>query len=532
MVNRINARIIPHKSLPDNFRNRAAQRRPHILIFPRSVIALFFLTICAVAAMAQTGADASSIGAIQTALQARDNEQALTLIHTQLQAWPKDVRLWALQGIALTQLGRNREALAAYNKALAIAPDYLAALEGAAELEYKAGSARAVPLLHRILKVRPDEPTTHAMLAALAYKKHDCAAAVEHFQKSAPVLSSQPTALEEYGACLMDLQKPDQAVPVFEQILALLPNDAHARYNLAVAQFTAQHSPDAITTLEPLLDASEPDPDVLDLASAAYEEIGDTPRAVNLLRQAIVANPHKVKYYVDFAALSYKHESFQVGVEMIDAGLAQLPKAAPLYIARGILFIQMGQFEKGQSDFEAANRLDPGQASAAVAEGLAQMQSSNLDQALKTVETELKAHPNDAFLHYLKAEIISQGGPAVGSAEFNDAVKAASRAVQLQPDFPLARNVLGNLYLQSGQNEKAIEQCRVVLRENPSDQIAVYHLLLALRKINDPMGEVPALVKRLAELRTQSQQQEASANRYKLYIQGEQAPDAAEPPKQ
>jgi tetratricopeptide (TPR) repeat protein len=532
MVNRINARIIPHKSLPDNFRNRAAQRRPHILIFLRSVIALFLLTICAVAAMAQTGADASSIGAIQTALQARDNEQALTLIHTQLQVWPKDVRLWALQGIALTQLGRNREALAAYNKALAIAPDYLAALEGAAELEYKAGSARAVPLLNRILKVRPDEPTTHAMLAALAYKKHDCAAAVEHFQKSAPVLSSQPTALEEYGACLMDLQKPDQAVPVFEQILALLPNDAHARYNLAVAQFTAQHSPDAITTLEPLLDASEPDPDVLDLASAAYEEIGETPRAVNLLRQAIVANPHKVKYYVDFAALSYKHESFQVGVEMIDAGLAQLPKAAPLYIARGILFIQMGQFEKGQSDFEAANRLDPGQASAAVAEGLAQMQSSNLDQALKTVETELKAHPNDAFLHYLKAEIISQGGPAVGSVEFNDAVKAASRAVRLQPDFPLARNVLGNLYLQSGQNEKAIEQCRVVLRENPSDQIAVYHLLLALRKINDPMGEVPALVKRLAELRTQLQQQEASANRYKLYIQGEQAPDAAEPPKQ
>jgi tetratricopeptide (TPR) repeat protein len=236
-----------------------------------------------------------------------------------------------------------------------------------------------------------------------------------------------------------------------------------------------------------------------------------------------------VKYYVDFAALSYKHESFQVGVEMIDAGLTQLPKAAPLYIARGILYIQMGQFEKGQSDFQAANRLDPGQASAAVAEGLAQLQASNLDQALKTVETELKAHPSDAFLHYLQAEIISQSGPAVGSPEFNEAVKAASRAVAIQPDFPLARNVLGNLYLQSGQNEKAIEQCRLVLRANPSDQIAVYHLLLALRKINDPKGEVPALVKRLAQLRTQSQQQEAVTNRYKLYIQGDQAAEAAAP---
>jgi tetratricopeptide (TPR) repeat protein len=532
MVNGINARNVPHKPLPNDFYHHGAQRRPHVVIFLHSAVALFLLAIYAVTATAQTGADASSISAIQAALQARENEQALTLVHTQLQAWPKDVRLWALEGIAFTQLGRDREALVAYNKALAISPDYLAALEGAAELEYKAGSSRAVPLLNRILKVRPDEPTTHAMLAALAYKKHDCAEAVEHFQKSAPVLSSQPTALEEYGACLTDLQKPDDAIPVFQQILALQPSDPRARYNLAVAQFTAQHSPDAIATLQPLLDASAPDPDVLDLASAAYEETGDTPRAVNLLREAIVASPHKVKYYVDFAALSYKHESFQVGVEMIDAGLTQLPKAAPLYIARGILFIQMGQFEKGQSDFEAANRLDPSQASAAVAEGLAQMQSSNLDQALKTVEAELKTHPNDAFLHYLRAEIISQGGPAAGSPEFNDAVKAAARAVQLQPDFPLAHNVLGSLYLQSGQNEKAIEQCRAVLRENPNDQIAVYHLLQALRKINDPKGEVPGLVKRLAELRTQSQQQEASTNRYKLYIQGEQPPEAAEPPKQ
>jgi tetratricopeptide (TPR) repeat protein len=532
MVNRINARNIPDKPQPDNLGRRAAHHKPRILILLWSAVALCLLAIYAVAATAQTGTDTNSISAIQSALHAGDNEQALTLVHTQLQAWPKDVRLWTLEGIALSHLGREREALVAYNTALAISPDYLAALEGAAELEYKAGSNRAVPLLNRILKLRPDEPTSHAMLAALAYKKHDCAAAVEHFRKSGPVLSSQPAALEEYGACLMDLQKPDEALPVFEQILARQANDPHARYNLAVVQFTAQRSPDAITTLQPLLDATEPDPDALDLASAAYEETGDTPRAVNLLRQAIVASPRKVKYYVDFAALSYKHESFQVGVEMIDAGLTQLPKAAPLYIARGILFIQMGQLEKGQADFEAANRLDPGQASAAVAEGLAQLQASNLDQALKTVETELKAHPNDAFLHYLKAEIISQGGPAVGSPEFNDAVKAASRAVQLQPDFPLARNLLGNLYLQSGQNEKAIEQCRLVLRENPSDQIAVYHLLLALRKINDPKGEVPGLVKRLAELRLQSQRQEASANRYKLYIQSEQAPDAAESPKQ
>jgi tetratricopeptide (TPR) repeat protein len=471
-----------------------------------------------VATPAQNPADSESIGAIQSAIRGGDNDRAVTLAQEQLQKWPNDVRLWALKGVAYSHMGRNREALAAYNKALTISPDYLAALEGAAQIEYAAGSDRAIPLLNRILKVRPDEPTTHAMLAALAYKKHDCPLAVKHFQQSGPVLSSQPSALEEFGSCLMEIQKPDKALPIFQQLHDAQPDDPHARYNLAVVQLAAAHAKDAITTLQPLVDAEQPDPDALDLASAAYEETGDTPRAVSLLRQAIVANPKNAKYYVDFAALSYKHESFQVGVEMVDAGLEQLPKVASLYVARGILFIQMGQFEKGQADFETANRLDPKQASAAVAEGLAQFQNSDLDQALKTVESQLKLHPNDAFLHYLKAEIIVQGGPAVDSAPFNEALDAAARAVQLQPNFPLARNVLGNLYFESGQNERAIEQCRIILRDNPDDQIATYHLLLALRKTKDTNGEIPGLVKRLAELRAQTQANENSANKFKLYI--------------
>jgi tetratricopeptide (TPR) repeat protein len=475
---------------------------------------------------AQRSPSTSDSSAIEAALRAREFDQALQLARGQLQHSPKDARLWTLEGIAFAGLGDDQNALAAYNKALEISPTFLAALEGAAELEYKAGSDRAIPLLNRILKLRPDEATSHAMLGALAVRKRDCPSALKHFRQSKQVLSSQPIALQEYGACLMEQLRPEEALPVFQQILTLQPGDPHARYNLAVVQFTAQHSKDAVETLRPLLERNDADPDTLDLASAAYEETGDTPRAVGLLRQAILANPKKVKYYIDFAALSFKHESYQVGVDVINAGVTQLPKAAPLYIARGILYIQLGQFENGQADFEAANRLDPSQASASVAEGLAQLQQANLDQALATVRTQLKDHPSDPFLHYLKAEIITQQGAAAGTPEFREAIDAASQAVKLKPDFVLARDVLGNLYLKSDQTAKAIEQCRLALRDNPSDQVATYHLLQALRKDKDPQGEIPGLVKRLAELREESQKQEPAGIKYRLYEPGSSEPSA------
>jgi tetratricopeptide (TPR) repeat protein len=481
------------------------------------LIPLFCLVLVS-SVFGQMVANSDATSSIEATLRAGNFNQALLLAESQLQRSPKNATLWTLKGIALSRLNRDKEALTAYNTALNISPDYLAALEGAAELEYKGGSSRAVPLLNRIVKLRPDEPTSHAMLGVTAYKQHDCASAVRHFKASQQLIGSQPVALAQYGSCLIDLQLPGDAVAVFQAIQNLQPQDPHARYNLAVAQYNAHQPKDAIATLEPLLQAQPPDPDVIDLASSAYEETGDTPTAVTLLRQAIVLDPGKQRYYIDFATISFNHQSFQVGVDMVSAGLKRNPKAAPLYVARGILYIQLGQFEKGEVDFTTATQLDPGQTSGAVAEGLALVQQSNLDQALGTVRAQLKSHPKDAFLQYMQAQILFQQGADPETPQFKEAVAAAVLSTQLDPSLVLARDLLGNLYLKSGQLDKSIEQSRRALQQSPSDQEALYHLIQALRHNGkDTKGELPALVKRLAVLRQASRSQEISGARYRLY---------------
>ena len=68
---------------------------------------------------------------------------------------------YAARAIA-ARVGNDPGALAAYHQALRFAPDYLAALEGAAGIEYKSGSEHAVPLLDHLLKLQPDNSTAHA----------------------------------------------------------------------------------------------------------------------------------------------------------------------------------------------------------------------------------------------------------------------------------------------------------------------------------------------------------------------------------
>lgn len=479
--------------------------------------AVFGLTLVVVGgAMGQTSAD--PVSQIASEIRGRHFDRAVELAEAALADRPKDVRILTMEAIALAGLGKDQKALAAYHKALEISPNYVAALAGAAELEYKSGSEAAVPLLDRLLKLQPENGTAHGMRAAMAWKAKDCATAVVHFGLAGDAISSKTEALQEYGACLVRLGRPGDAAPVFRRLVALDPNDRRARYRLAAAQLMAKSFADAIETLQPDLEGQAPDPEALDLAASAWEELGDTPRAVAALRQAIVLAPDNPKFYVDFASLSLIHKSFQVGVDMVDAGLKRLPEAAPLYIARGVLNVQLARYDEADSDFASAERLDPREAYGGVARGLAQVQQNDFEKALVTVREKLKARRNDEYLYYLLAEILSSQGAQPGSAEFKEAVAAASRAVALKPDFALARDVLSRLYLAAGDIDHAIEQCRLALRDNPLDATALYRLIRALQKSDRPgaADEAKSLLQRFNQVREELSKQEAAESRYKL----------------
>jgi tetratricopeptide (TPR) repeat protein len=218
---------------------------------------------------------------------------------------------------------------------------------------------------------------------------------------------------------------------------------------------------------------------------------------------------------MDFANLSSAHESFQVGIDVVSDGIGQLPKAAPLYLARGVLYVQLAQYDKAEADFETAHELDPHQSLSSAAQGLLAEQENNLDGALATVQTRLAQKPNDAVMLYLRADFLSEKGVEPGTPEFQLAMRSARQAVALRPNLSGARTVLAKLDLQAGRYQEAVEQCRKALAQDPKDQTALYHLIQALRKSGDKV-EIPDLLKRLAELRKQTAHEESQRYQYKL----------------
>lgn len=466
------------------------------------------------------------IDSITSALSANDFDKALQLSRAALKDFPKNAQVWVLEGIAFGGKGDNKNALAAFHEALKISPDYIAALAGAAQILYAEEDVKAIPLLNRLLQLRPEDATGHAMLAVLEYREGKCEAAIPHFEKAAILLDSQSVAERAYGICLMELKQTDKAIPIFQKLLASHPDDSRARRILAAVYLAAGEPQDAISALQPLMEASAPDLSTMQLAAAAHEANKDTPRAVKILHEAIVRDPKNLALYVDFANIALTHQSFQAGIDLIDSGLRLQPEAAELYLARGVLYVQIANFDKAEADFEKAEQLDPQHSISAAAEGMVAEEKSQNDptDALATVRVKLAKNPKDAFLWYLQAAILTQKAPALGSPEFQLALESGRKAVALQPSLASAHDVLAKLYLQSGDFESAIKECRLALQSDPKDQTALYHLVLALRK-TDNKAEISELLKRLAEARQDAAIEEAEHNRYKLIVEPEREPE-------
>ena len=444
----------------------------------------------------------------------RDHQypQALDGADRLLKQDPKDCRWLSLKGMAQSGMQMPVEAESSFRQALDLCPDSLLALEGAAQIEYARRKPDAEELLLRILAIRPQDVTTHAMLASFYRSQGKCGAALPQYEASEELFTSRPDFERGYAFCLADTGQYAKAAQAYAAVLSGAPDDAASRFNLALVQWRLHDPKSALETLRPMLPNNSNEM-VLALGARVAEGSGDTPLAVKLLRAAIVAQPKNMANYLEFARISFNHRSFQVGIDMIHAGLTELPDAAPLYVVRGVLEMQLAQSSKAIADFEKAHQLEPQLSLAMDAIGIVDSQQYKPKAALDLFREQARLHPRDGFLQYLYAEALSKS--AENAETTQQAIEAGQRSIAVDPGFEPARDLMALLWLRANQPERALEQALAALKIQPDDDVALYHEIMARRRLGQT-AQVQALAKQLAVLRAQHAQKQRQGQQYIL----------------
>jgi len=422
--------------------------------------------------------------AIAGELRAGNFQQALADSNALLTQHPGNPMLCTLRGLALRGLGRWKESLTSFERALKNSPNFAPALEAAAETAYLNKDARATRYLSRLLSKQPDNETANAMAGSLAYERHQCETAIRHFEHSTRVLVQNEVGVSQYSACLLEAKRAADAVSILVQAAKIAPGNKNLQYNLSVAQLQNGQPKDAVATLKSFTSWSDPNAQVMNLLAAAQTAAGDLDGGVNSLRKAIQIAPTMESNYLDLAILSLEHDSPTPALEVANAGIANVPHPSfRLYSIRGTAQAELSHYDDAEADFAKSLELQPQNPGAIAGKSLYLTRTDQPDKAVVLLREKLLTAPKDPVLNYLLADALVRAGAEPSKPEFEEAKVALQRSLQVKPDSVEALALAGKLYIKENDLEHASYVLNKAVKNDPENRAAMNQLLLVLRKL-------------------------------------------------
>lgn len=396
-----------------------------------------------------------------------------------------------MRGSLLEHAGNVSQALAAYEKALALDPSAAFIAGEAAELALELDDKdRAEKWARRRLELAPKDADSHVLLGRVLWARGDTAGAEKELETAARV---DPDSADVVYA-LAEVVEPDDAKrarKLLEDFLKRNPDEeAHTLYELGRLDAQEQKYSDAIRKLKKSidLDSSESDPVRLTLAQV-YEVTGDTIAAIGEYKRLLLENPDDLDINGHMAELEAAAGRTSDARETFLEILKKHPDDP-----NACMWLALDR--EGADDFKSAaeylknsSALDK-DANVSLKLGYYQLQSGNLGQAVNTLAAARKHWPQDERVAFYLA---------LGKDDLGDhaqAVKLLREVVSADPDDRDSRWHLATILERSGHFPEAEAEFKRILDDRPDDAPSLNYLGYCLIEQGQRVAEGVDLVKR------------------------------------
>jgi len=149
----------------------------------------------------------------------------------------------------------------------------------------------ALAAYRKALELAPQDPVVWRSLGVAYTRLQDYPKAIEHFRGSLALRPRQPQVLVELGFALLQHGEPDSAMSQYKQAIDLDPWDAGAFANFGVASLRRRSIRPAIEALERAVQLNPGLAEAQFALASAYGQLGDTARALAALERGLEFDP-------------------------------------------------------------------------------------------------------------------------------------------------------------------------------------------------------------------------------------------------
>ncbi len=461
----------------------------------------------------------ATAGGIAALLAQNQQEKAFQAFQQAIKDYPQAPYFHFAYGVALAAAGRNDEAQTQLREEMRVSPlsdlPYQALAAGMKAAGKTNDEAAA---LSKAADLKPEEPKEAARVARL-YERSALAGQPGLGQSSSEAGVRAGTGgaasfdeLAKQAIAARDSGNTDEAVRKFRSALQVRPSWEEGWWDLSLVYFSNARYSEAIDPLKQVVDLKPGFGTAWAMLGLSEYETKDYKNALIHLEKAqglgIQGSPEAIRLaQYRLAVLLNQNHEFERAVELLSVGHAEGQLATQWNIALGMGLLRVPLLPDQVSASQQPMFLAAGQAASLLA-------NSKYDDAFVILKKLAKDYPNTPFIHYaygsalaslsqydeaeaqLHEEIrISPDNalPYMRMAFIDlkthrsaDALTAAQRAAQLEPQSPEAHYVLGRALLATGDADQAIKQLETANEMMPNSPEIHFHLARAYSKAKQP----------------------------------------------
>jgi tetratricopeptide (TPR) repeat protein len=299
------------------------------------------------------------------ASQAGKHDVAVELIGLAIRQEPKNAVYCSNHGLALAGLRRFDEAIASYDRALAVRPAFVEALCNRANALAELGrDAEALADYDRALAVRADHANAlfnrGGVLLRLGYPD-DALASYDRAVAARPEFAE---ALFNRAVLLQGRARFADALADYDRLLALRPDHAEALCNRGVVLAHFGRLDEAVASYDRALAARPDYAEALSNRGNALKALGRFGDALTSYDRALALRPDYPEALSNRGVILTALHRFEEALASCDRALALRPDFAPALNNRAAVLQELGRFDDALACYERALALDPDYAEA------------------------------------------------------------------------------------------------------------------------------------------------------------------------
>jgi tetratricopeptide (TPR) repeat protein len=332
-----------------------------------------------------------SQGQLQEAL-----KEAQNLVHH----FPMSAVLFSIQGALLKGLGQFDLSIAAFNKALAIKPDYKEVYNDMGIVLAEQGKLeKAIEAYNKALAIKPNYAEAFYNMGVALVEHGKLEEAIEAYNKAVSTKPDYAGAFHNMGVALKEQGKLDEAIEAYNKALAIKPNHADAYSNMGIALKEQGKLDEAIEAYNKALAIKPDHADAYNNMGITLKDQGKLEEAIKAYNKALAIEPDYVEAYYNMGNALQEQGKLEEAIEAYNKALAIEPDNAEAYNNIGVTLQEQGKLEEAMKAYRKALFINPDHAGAWNNMGVTLQEQGKLEEAVEAYNKALAIKPDYAEAH-------------------------------------------------------------------------------------------------------------------------------------